>query len=514
MSRICGPILGFRGRIGGEWRLAIMVAFQGDALPGALTYAAAGQPLGPEIRPVPFGVYGGAAFFGYEFTVPMQADQSTVEYGFVGEERRWRFAVPGVRQPLRIGYNSCNGFSVPGDMKRIADKNAVWRDLVATHERQALHILMMGGDQIYADQLWDAVPELRGFNNLPREQRVAMNAGPDLLGQLERFYIDTYRDRLGQDPVAEALASIPTLMMWDDHDIFDGWGSYSPQEQASPVFQTVFAAARTCFLLFQLQTDPRAPSWPALPGQQGFNALLRIGNVGVLVLDLRSERSQTQILAADTWNIVLQELDRTQDLKHLLVMSSIPIVHPDMSFIERGLGFVPGMQGIEDDLHDQWVSYNHRTERLRFCHRLLDFAEAKATRVSIVSGDVHVAALGTVESVRRPVRNTYADVINQLTSSPIVHPPPQRIVRYFLEQLGREVSELDRDITARMLQFPGTNYRIIDARNWLSLEFDERERIWANWHVEGAPQVITKVVHPCQPPQDLLVRDDGTRVRS
>ena len=342
------------------------------------------------------------------------------------------------------------------------------------------------------------MPALRGFNELPRERRVTMDAGQGLLDELERFYVGTYRDRLSPEPVAEALASIPTLMMRDDHDIFDGWGSYSPEEQASPVFRTVFAAARTGFSLFQLQSNPREPSWPALPGQRGFNALLRVGNVGVLVLDLRSERSQTQILAADTWNIVLDALDRTEGLRHLLVMSSIPVIHPDMSFIERGLGFVPGMQGIEDDLHDQWVSYNHRTERLRFVHRLLDFAEAKGTRVSIISGDVHVAALGVVESVRRPVQWLYANVINQLTSSPIVHPPPQRIVRYFLEELGREVNELDRDIRAQMLQFPGTDYRIIDARNWLSLEFDDRDRIWANWHVEGSPQVITKVVHPCQ----------------
>jgi hypothetical protein len=498
MARICGPILGFRGRDGNTWRLAVMVAHQGGTSEGALTFAEAGQQAGPGVLGVSLGNVGDASFFGYEFAVPMQADERTFEYGFAGEERRWRFAVPGATQPMRIGYNSCNGFSVPGDMKRIADKNAVWRDLIATHARQPLHMLLMGGDQIYADQLWDAVPELRGFNELPREQRIAMNVGPGLLGEVERFYVSTYRDRFSPTPVADALASIPSVMMWDDHDIFDGWGSYSPEEQASPVFRTVFAAARTCFALFQLQTDPRAPSWPALPGHPSYNALLRVGDVGLLVLDLRSERSQTQILSLDTWNIVFDTLDLTEGLRHLLVMSSIPVVHPDMSFIERGLGFVPGMQGIEDDLHDQWVSYNHRTERLRLIHRLLDFAEAKGTRVTIVSGDVHVAALGVVESVRRPVGWTYANVINQLTSSPIVHPPPQRIVRYFLEQLGREVNELDRDITARMLQFPGTNYRIIDARNWLSLEFDDRQRIWANWHVEGAPQVITNVVHPCE----------------
>jgi hypothetical protein len=48
-----------------------------------------------------------------------------------------------------------------------------------------------------------------------------------------------------------------------------------------------------------------------------------------------------------------------------------------------------------------------------------------------------------------------------------------------------------------MLQFPGTNYRFIAARNWLSVEFDESDRIWANWHVEDQREALTKVVHPC-----------------
>ena len=501
MARVCGPILGFRGSAGEAWQLAVMVAHEVGTPPGGFTFAERGQTPGPGVSLSPLGQVGRTAFFGCEFAVPIGAHERLIEYGFAGEDRRWTFSVPGATQPLRIAYASCNGFSVPGDMKKITDKNALWRDLMARHAQQGYHMLLMGGDQIYADQLWDVIEELRGFNNLPRDQRVRAVPGPSLRNDLERFYADTYRDRFSQNATADALASIPTVMMWDDHDLFDGWGSYSDEEQASPVFQTIFAAARTCFVLFQLQTSPQSPSWPALAGQPSFNALLRIGDVGLLVLDLRSERSQTQVISPSTWNTVLGALDRADGLRHLLVMSSIPVIHPDLSFVERALALVPGQvgeQGIEDDLHDQWASYNHRTERLRLIHRLFDYADAKGTRVTILSGDVHVAALGIVESARRPVRWLHSNVINQLTSSPIVHPAPSRIVGYFLEQLGREVKQLDRDVTAQMLEFPATNFRIVDARNWLSLEFDDRERIWANWHVEGAPQVLTKVVHPCE----------------
>ena len=72
-------------------------------------------------------------------------------------------------------------------------------------------------------------------------------------------------------------------------------------------------------------------------------------------------------------------------------------------------------------------------------------------------------------------------------------------MRYFLESVGGRVQELDRDVSGYMLQFPGTNFRFVASRNWLSLEFDDRGRIWANLHVEGRAEPLTKVIHPCEP---------------
>lgn len=495
MTRVCGPILGWRGQDGQAWRVSVMVAHRGDEVPAELSYAT-GNGAGTSAALAPIGSLGSINVFLAELNLPLGATEQAVTYGFTGEERRWRFTLPALGLPPRVAYASCNGFSLPGDMKKIADKNALWRDVAGEHARQPFHFLLLGGDQIYSDQLWDTIPELSRFNERPREERARRPASAALRRAVERFYGDLYVSRFSQAEVVEALASIPTVMMWDDHDIFDGWGSYSVEEQASPVFQTIFAAARAAFALFQLQTDPEAPSG-RLPGQSAFNALLRFETGAVLVLDVRSERTQQQILSLESWNAVLGAVDATSELKHLLVMSSIPVLHPDMSFLERAFGLLPGMQGNEDDLHDQWLSYNHKTERLRFIHRLLDFAEAKGTRVTILSGDVHVAALGVIQSERRPVRHINADAITQLTSSAIVHPPPARVVRYFLEQIGSDAQEIDRDITGQMQVFPGTNYRFVAQRNWMTLEFDDKHRIWVNWRIEDAPQPLTKVVHPC-----------------
>jgi hypothetical protein len=161
------------------------------------------------------------------------------------------------------------------------------------------------------------------------------------------------------------------------------------------------------------------------------------------------------------------------------------------------LGLFPGQQDFEDDLRDQWMSRTHKIERLRLIHRLLRFSQDKKCRVTIVSGDVHVAALGYISSQRDGglVQNE-VNAINQLVSSAMVNVPPSETVTYLMERVaGGEVEEIDRDITAELQNFPGTNRRLIGARNWLSLTFDEKHNIWAEWYVEGKEVPYTKVVH-------------------
>ena len=49
-------------------------------------------------------------------------------------------------------------------------------------------------------------------------------------------------------------------MTWDDHDIFDGWGSYPDGLQNCPVFQGCYQAAKRFYLLFQQHTtEARVP---------------------------------------------------------------------------------------------------------------------------------------------------------------------------------------------------------------------------------------------------------------
>src|SRR6185503_15672162 len=103
------------------------------------------------------------------------------------------------------------------------------------------------------------------------------------------------------------------------------WGSYPPEDQACDVYTGIFAIARKYFRIFQLQLAPDERHPSALPDQAGFSHCYRFGPVALAALDMRSERSQTQVLSEQSWKAFYAWLDELKDCQHLLLMSSIPV---------------------------------------------------------------------------------------------------------------------------------------------------------------------------------------------
>ena len=73
------------------------------------------------------------------------------------------------------------------------------------------------------------------------------------------YYLNAYLKHYQQPGFGVALATIPSMMMVDDHDIFDGiathckigFGSYDDALQQSPIFQGIGRVARRFYLIFQ-----------------------------------------------------------------------------------------------------------------------------------------------------------------------------------------------------------------------------------------------------------------------
>ncbi len=451
-------------------------------------------------------------------SVPLTNKAQNISYAVNGKSAT--ISVPVVGAMPCMAYASCNGFSDPALMKKVADKNALWKRLTALHTKRELtrdqahgpfHLLLMGGDQIYSDALWVLCPSLKTWGELTQAERTKSPFTADMKTEVTAFFEKTYLERWAQPEVAEVMGSVPSIMMWDDHDIFDGWGSYPKDLHYSDVYQGIYLIAKDYFSIFQQHSVPGTVPPCCMSGQDAYTNTYTIGGLALLALDMRSERQPEsqrgpqywpeQVVSQKSWNAVFAWLGDMESAavapKHLIVMTSIPVVHPDFNLIENLLNILPGQQEIEDDLRDHWTSVPHKQERLRFIKRLLDFSAKSGCRVTLVSGDVHVAAVGVIESDRNDVAPN-ARVINQLTSSGIVHPTPAGMALFFLEQVSDKIETVDRGITAQMYEFPATSHRFIGARNVLTIEPDEVSRLWANWWVEDEPNPFTKVIHTVQ----------------
>jgi len=492
MAVSLGPVLMFRGLDADKWRLSVLIVT--DGAPPTFQCDPAIEIGGF----APLWARGNETAYACRFSVRLGGSPQSVPYS-VGAANAL-FHVPAKGEAPQMAYGSCNGFSSFKAMKGVKDNNRLWRDMEAQHLSigDPFHLLLLGGDQVYADSMWETVPEMTAWAELDWDRGNQFVPTQRMKDVLSDYYFRLYTSRWAQPDVARMLAQVPIVAMWDDHDLIDGWGSYPGDRQESKVYrEAIWPAAYKAFRTFQQQLadgedHPRAIT----PGnERGMTFGHQVGPVAILALDLRTERSDRQVMSSTTWNLVYAWIDKLE-ARHLIVMSSIPIVYPGFDVLERILGFWPGYQDLEDDLKDHWRTRAHKGERLRMVHRLLDTSNSPSKiRPTIISGDVHVAGIGYIESTR--AEHIQSAVINQLISSGIVHPGPGGAVLFALRNLFDRPDEMDRGITGRMVEFPGTQDKFAGGRNFLTLRPDKEDRIWANWWIENSTEdPYTKVIHP------------------
>src|SRR3546814_4580134 len=131
--------------------------------------------------------------------------------------------------------------------------------------------MLMGGAQVYADCIWETVPSMQACAGLEFGEGNKAEATDEMIGELERFYFDLYVSRWSQPEVRPMLASMPSIMMWDDHDLIDGWGSYPDDRQECDVYQkTIWPAAERAFRTFQQQLSVGEAAPNSISSRYGF----------------------------------------------------------------------------------------------------------------------------------------------------------------------------------------------------------------------------------------------------
>ncbi|KAI4260685.1 MAG: hypothetical protein L6R42_003944 [Xanthoria sp. 1 TBL-2021] len=459
----------------------------------------------------------GVTFWRFSIEIELTERQQRIGYR-INNSASVGFWVPATGETMNMMFHSCNGFSMSVDPDTFSGPDPLWRDVLNNHQSRPFHVMLGGGDQIYNDRVMSETTLFQEW--LSTKNPVQKHQAPfslELRDELEAFYLDRYSMWFSQGLFGMAVSQIPMINIWDDHDIIDGFGSYPHHFMSTPVFTGLGAVAFKYYMLFQHQSvadegPAEEPSWllGAAPGPY-INELSRslfmfLGkNVAFLGLDCRTERMRDEILSEATYELAFDRCRREiveGETKHLIVLLGVPIAYPRLNFLENVLtsrimdpikalgrvgmlgGFVNKLDGgveILDDLDDHWTAKHHKQERNWFIQELQELAAEKSIRVTILGGDVHLAAIGQFYS--SPKMNLAKDrdhrYMPNVISSAIVNTPPPDLMADVLNKRDKkhyldkeEKSTLEDMIPMFTHDVDGkarNNKRLLPRRNWCSI---------------------------------------------
>ena len=365
-------------------------------------------------------------------------------------------------RPARLAFGSCRvaeiapeNLSRPARRERARQAGDEGADALAAcaamlsgcHREQWPDVLLMIGDQVYADE---PGPATRRFIEAHRAAKEEPGAPAGEVADFEE-YCALYREAWSDPAVRWLFSVVPTAMIFDDHDVHDDWntsgawrraytakpwwggriesayqsywvyqhlGNLSPAELAADeTWGKVREQGDAASVLADLarRADRRAPGirWSfarTLPGTGG--------DVRVVMLDSRSRRvvEGARLMADEAeWRWLTESV--TGDFAHVVIATSVPPllprgIHTLEAWTERICGGAWGRRAARlgerlrqaFDL-EHWPSFDVSFSQLEELLTSLGGGERSPRRtppitVTVISGDVHHSYLTAVDLPR------------------------------------------------------------------------------------------------------------------
>jgi PhoD-like phosphatase len=369
--------------------------------------------------------------------------------------------------PVQLAFGSCRVAGPLDDPERGVDAlHALAAGMRVKRPQDWPDELLLVGDQVYADE--NISPQTQAF--IAGRRDTTVGAGPQVADVEE--YCQLYRESWTPDPVRWLLSTVPSAMVFDDHDIHDDWNTSSSWRagiKKTDWWQDRIEAGLMTYWLYQHlgNLDPAELADNALlkalqeesrdggDGEQVLRAYARqadaeadgggptrwsfvrpLGTSRLLVLDSRCGRvlddDRREMLDEPEWTWVGEQVRGDHD--HLLVATTLPWllppgVHHLEAFDEALAGGVWGDRAARvgealrqaADL-EHWAAFGTSFERMGGL--VADVAAGEHGRppatVTFLSGDVHFAYLA--ETRRSPAPG--ATRVFQAVCSPLRNPLP------------------------------------------------------------------------------------------
>ncbi|KAK6063476.1 FSO1-like protein (WW domain-containing protein) [Seiridium cupressi] len=435
-------------------------------------------------------------FYKYDISIEM-GDGGTDRWTYAVTSHmgctRYEFVVAGRHEiNWRFIAHSGNDFAAStsqNERSKLGGLGFMWKDVLQKNvDCGGYHAQLGLGDQVYGDRLWKEVPLLKQWLAMQgKENRKTAPWTARHEEDVSHAYFHFYTSHFDQPFLREAWAQIPHVCQIDDHDIFDGFGSYPDYMQNSNMFKNIGRIAIDMYLLFQHHTTLEVLrnvnhdlDLFTITGQ-GWHFVKYLGPAVVVVgADLRSERTQTRVLAGPTYQGLFPKVALLPpSVQHCIWMLSVPVVYPRLDTVEslantfatgkkavnttynvlgkvtssvagivggkdvvaQGFNQVKkavgksGLMGnvvnqfgdldIGEILKDMWTHDTKDLERTYLIRTLQGIAQQKGIRMTFLSGDVNCGGAGLVHDPAHPSDHK---TMYQIITSPIVAAPASNYI--------------------------------------------------------------------------------------
>jgi hypothetical protein len=347
-------------------------------------------------------------------------------------------------------------------------------------------LFVMVGDQVYAD---NASPHVR--------RRIAAHRSDDanaealdhaIVADFEE-YTWLYRESWTLDVERWVLSTVPSAMVFDDHDMIDDWNisaSWVRDTRGLPWWKEHVTGGLISYWIYQhlgnlspdeiraegllerlTEVDDGEPilrewareseSFTPVPGGYRFSFFRDLGSTRLVVIDCRNGRvlepERRAMVDEQEWAWIIEHA--CVPCEHLLLATSLPVfvpggLHGLQTWNEamcdgrwgRGIGWLSEKLRRALDLED-WPAFSRSL--VAFVALLEDVAngtgpaagQSPPRTITVLSGDIHFSYRARVV-LDRPGRS----LIDQVVSSPIrnaLAPRDRRVLRFAVSRVGRRV---------------------------------------------------------------------------
>ena len=365
--------------------------------------------------------------------------------------------------PVRLAFGSCRVAGPLDDSSSGVDALHALAERMRTQDvADWPDELLLVGDQVYADENID--PQTRAFIESRRDPTVG--AGPEVADVEE--YTRLYQHSWSPEPIRWLLSTLPTAMVFDDHDVRDDWNTSRAWRDAMSRLDwwqdRIEAGLMTYWLYQHLGNQPPddlvADGLLArLQQEQDGEAVLReharqadaeadgggpvrwsfrrdLGTSRLVVLDSRCGRvlggQRREMLDEPEWAWLTEQLDGPYD--HLLLATSLPyLLPPGVHHLEAfdealaagawGRRFARWGEALRQaaDL-EHWAAFGTSFERMVGLLADVGSRPDAPSTITFLSGDVHFAYLARA---RFPQRPEVTSRVFQAVCSPLRNPLPR-----------------------------------------------------------------------------------------